>query len=353
MNDPTGVLQPGSTVQTPTNPNPCLPSPSVAEEMLTAVYLHIQGRYAFIDYPRLRAWHDRRESICFAGPTAPLDDQIGAFFIWMMYASGVSFARSEPTLESAETYLEQAMRYVETVITPHDLTSVRALLMLIFFAFRAPSGPPMWHVCGFAMRLCVELGLHRSRSNKPYQTEIRKRLFWSTYCFDRLICLSSGRPFNLVDKDIDVELPVDVDVECTDDATILALQQAQAAGSPPPYTVTGKLTTMTSAIHSARIYRIRSRIQAEFFTIDAPAPTREGVEGFLTELEDWRRSIPSAKPKFPCQEKARFHMTYFQGILFCLRPAVTRVTPTDPLLVLCATAAAEACEVGPTWKGSH
>jgi hypothetical protein len=29
------------------------------------------------------------------------------------------------------------------------------------------------------------------------------------------------------------------------------------------------------------------------------------------------------------------------------------VTPTDPLLVLCATAAAEACEVGPTWKGSH
>ncbi|GFZ44357.1 hypothetical protein JCM24511_02079 [Saitozyma sp. JCM 24511] len=73
--------------------------------MLTAVYLHIQGRYGFIDYPG--SGHGTSvASRCFASPNAPIDHQIGAFFIWTMYASGVSFARFAPSLNSAETYLE-------------------------------------------------------------------------------------------------------------------------------------------------------------------------------------------------------------------------------------------------------
>ena len=48
------------------------------------------------------------------------------------------------------------------------------------------------HLAGSAMRLCVELGLHRKKSKTtspkvldPYQIELRKRLFWAAYCFDR------------------------------------------------------------------------------------------------------------------------------------------------------------------------
>lgn len=44
------------------------------------------------------------------------------------------------------------------------------------------------------MRLCVELGLHRKtpvtngqEAPDPYRTELRKRLFWCAYCFDRQV----------------------------------------------------------------------------------------------------------------------------------------------------------------------
>ncbi|EIW68705.1 hypothetical protein TREMEDRAFT_74148 [Tremella mesenterica DSM 1558] len=332
------------------NPNPPLPTPEVSEKILQMIYLHIQSRYGFVEWHRIRAWHARREKVCFTpmNGQASFDDRIGAFFLWVIYAVGTEFVPREAAgLETADTYLEQAMKYIDFVIAPHDITTVQGLVWLIFYGFRASGGPSIWHLCGFAMRLCVELGLHRkvSPENDVLTNELRKRVFWSVYCFDRLICLSSGRPFNLIDRDIDVELPVDVDCDSTDRALITNLQRQASMGAPLPYTVNGTMTTMTSAIHTLRLFQIRSRVQSAFYSIHAPRPTREETEGFLTELEEWRRTLPHAASNFPCQEEDKYLMIYFQAVLFTLRPGVIRATPRDPLLMLCATAAAEACEL--------
>ncbi|ORY26900.1 fungal-specific transcription factor domain-domain-containing protein [Naematelia encephala] len=347
LGDRSTSLQLSPPVRISINPNPSPPRAELGEEIFRAVYMHVQARYGFVEWDRLRAWHERRDVICSAGADAPMDDQVGAFSLWVLYAIGVTFTRDQ-SLESAETYLEQAMRYTDAVIAPHDLTTVRALLMLIFFAFRATSAPSIWHLCGFAMRLCVELGLHRKAAPNvaPITHELRKRVFWSAYCFDRLICLSSGRPFNLSDRDIDVELPVDVDWDCRDSNLIASLQQNAKTGGAIPYTITGIVTTMSSAIHTTRLYVTRSRIQTSFYSIHATSPRREEVEGFLQEMEEWKRTIP--KPTagdIPAQPDFKFTMIYFEAVLYILRPSVLRASPRDPLLMLCATAAAETCEL--------
>ncbi|WWD22064.1 hypothetical protein CI109_106552 [Kwoniella shandongensis] len=340
------MIQPDSPLPNSINPNPSLPPHQLAEEILTTLYRHLQSRYPFMDWARLRAWHDRREQICFNSQTT--DDQVGAFFIWTMYAIGVEFDPREPNLDSAETYFEQAMRYLDPLLSAYDLTTIQGVLFIVFYSFRSPSGPSLWLLTGFAMRLCVELGLHRKSQtdDNPLQSESRKRVFWSAYSFDRLISLASGRPFNLSDKDIDIEPPVDVNIETTDPNLITALQVAQISKIPSPYTVTGQLTTMSSAIHSIWMFRIRSKVQSAFYTIHAPHPTREATEAFLLELEEWRKSIPKSVYDCPCQPEAKFQMTYFQTVLFTLRPAVVKASPRDPLLMLCASAAAEACELG-------
>ncbi|KAK8846752.1 hypothetical protein IAR55_005839 [Kwoniella newhampshirensis] len=343
---PNLMVQPDSPLPNPINPNPSLPPLQVAEDILTTLYRHLQSRYPFLDWARLRTWHTRRAQICFTPQTT--DDQIGAFFLWTVYAIGVEFNPREPNLDSAETYFEQAMRHLDAVLSAYDLTTVQGVLLIVFFAFRSPSGPPLWLLTGFAMRLCVELGLHRKASptNDPLQNESRKRIFWSAYSFDRLISLASGRPFNLSDSDIDVELPVDVDIENHDVSLITSLQLGQTNDLPPPYTVTGTLTTMSSALHSIWMFKIRSKVQTAYYTIQSPQPTSKATEVFLTELEEWRKSIPKARLDYPCQPETKFQMTYFQTVLFTLRPAVVRASPRDPLLMLCATAAAEACELG-------
>ncbi|WVQ84014.1 hypothetical protein IAT38_006159 [Cryptococcus sp. DSM 104549] len=345
---PNLMVQPDSPTSLSINPNPSLPPAALAEDILHAIYGHLQSRYPFMDWARLREWHSRREQVCLR--PASTDDEIGAFFIWTMYAVGVEFNPREPHLERAETYFEQGTKFLDAVLGAYDLTSVQGLLLIIFYAFRSPAGPPLWTICGFAMRLCVELGLHRKASptDDPLENEVRKRIFWSAYSLDRLISLASGRPFNLGEGDIDVEPPVDVDEDVTDPEVLRSLQAAQEAGMPPAYASTGKLTTLSSALHSIWMFRIRAQVHTSFYTIHAPPPTREKTEGFLTELEQWRKTIPKGTPGYPCQLESKFQMTYFQTVLFTLRPGVVRAGPRDPLLMLCATAAAEACELGRT-----
>lgn len=61
---------------------------------------------------------------------------------------------------------------------------------------------------GAAMRLCIELGLHR----KPRRTvpsvigEMDKRRFWTAYFLDRDISIALGRPPSISDHDIDADV---------------------------------------------------------------------------------------------------------------------------------------------------
>jgi hypothetical protein len=61
---------------------------------------------------------------------------------------------------------------------------------------------------GVAMRLCIELGLHRQKRKQAPSviSEIGKRLFWSCYYLDRELSVSLGRPSSIADHDIDVEV---------------------------------------------------------------------------------------------------------------------------------------------------
>ncbi|KAK4687077.1 hypothetical protein P7C73_g3034, partial [Tremellales sp. Uapishka_1] len=328
------ALQPDSHSSATVNPDPKLPPSALADRIFSSVYQHVQSRYPFLDWPRLRAWHSRREHVCHLDENSSTDDTIGAYFIWMIYAVGADLEPGTSGLENARSYFEKAWRYLETVIQPYDLAAVEALLLAVFYAFRSTAGPSLWLLGGFTMRMCVELGLHRKIPSlcTPSEKHRRQCVFWSAYAFDRLISHSSGRPVSIADKDIDVEM--------TTHAPYTSLEADTRRTNEG-------LTDMSSATHSIQLYRIRSRVHTAFYSLDPKPPSREETVGFLKELEDWRQNIPrlgSSGVQVPMQPESRFHMRYFQCVLYTLRPAVLRAQPSDPHLSLCATAAAEACE---------
>ncbi|RMZ46020.1 hypothetical protein AFCA_001119 [Aspergillus flavus] len=119
------------------------------------------------------------------------------------------------------------------------LEELQAVLLLANFALLRPVAPGLWYIVGVAMRLAVDLGLHyedgtgidtladeslnhpqrraedtdkpridtRERGRREWVRDLRRRLWWCVYSFDRLVSCCVGRPFGISDQAISTEFP--------------------------------------------------------------------------------------------------------------------------------------------------
>ncbi|SPO23344.1 related to PPR1 - Zinc finger transcription factor [Ustilago trichophora] len=96
-----------------------------------------------------------------------------------------------------------------------DIDKLRATLLQLQYALLVPSAGSVWELSGAAIRLVTELNLHVDReydsaANAPFSQEVidlRRRLFWTTYCLDRSLAVALARPPGLSDAWIHVQLP--------------------------------------------------------------------------------------------------------------------------------------------------
>jgi hypothetical protein len=118
------------------------------------------------------------------------------------------------------------------------LEELQAVLLLAGFALLRPVAPGLWYIIGVAVRLALDLGLHyedgkdidvgldeavdgedndhaqalmdrsaRGRGRREWVRDFRRRLWWCTYSFDRLVSTCVGRPFGIADEVITTEFP--------------------------------------------------------------------------------------------------------------------------------------------------
>ncbi|KAK5940282.1 hypothetical protein PMZ80_007702 [Knufia obscura] len=113
-----------------------------------------------------------------------------------------------------------------------DLEELQAVLLLAGFALLRPIAPGLWYIVGVAMRLAIDLGLHyedgsglhqgdfqldttsnikskkaQQHGRRQWMRDLRRRLWWCTYTFDRLVSTCVGRPFGITDQVITTEFP--------------------------------------------------------------------------------------------------------------------------------------------------
>ena len=147
-----------------------------------------------------------------------------------------------------EEYHASAVKYLESLgsTTAADegfgggLEELQAVLLLAGFALLRPVPPGLWYITGFAVRLAVDLGLHyedgsgidinggstgqdnghdvvkdeagglsddtdngvavEERGRRQWIRDLRRRLWWCVYSFDRLVSTCVGRPFGITDQ---------------------------------------------------------------------------------------------------------------------------------------------------------
>ncbi|ODO07717.1 hypothetical protein I350_03291 [Cryptococcus amylolentus CBS 6273] len=332
------------------------PSEAIGNHYISTVYVWIQSRYGFLDWVAIQRWQANATELCVLQPLQwkdgglPEDDKVkdcyGAFFLWMIYGLGAKLCERDPHVPHAshEVYYNAALAHFSPLSTYQSISTVQALLLLVVYMFRhTSSGLNLWHAGGIAIRSAIELGLHRriksvaARERDPRAYCMRQRVFWGAYILDRMISIQFGRPFAVQDRDIDIELPVNLDANVADHASLCSLLSAQSA----------MLETMTSFIHTIRLNQIKTKIHELVYTVDhASPPDQHAVNELLDELEAWKATYPAElDSRVPACSQEFFDLEYHNSVQILLRPLCAKKDAALYFLHRCATSAGAVLDI--------
>lgn len=95
--------------------------------------------------------------------------------------------------------------------TPASLKNMQASLCVELFLVTMLKLNMASRLGGIVVRMAYHLGLHRCPQRysnfSPHEVSMRKRIWWSFYCLERLVCQALGLPLDVQDDDADVCSP--------------------------------------------------------------------------------------------------------------------------------------------------
>lgn len=256
------------------------------------------------------------------------------YFLHLVFAIASSIHHQTHPAHISESFRVAAMQYLDNVLaSTNRLEALQGILLLALYSIMRPAVPGIWYVLGWALRLCVDLGLHTEAGLKssisgapnynPFTLDLRRRLFWCTYAIDRQVCVYLGRPFGIPEESIKVPFPslLDDTLIMEDDSSDLNDIQIDTSRKAPSYKII--------SLSFFRIRKIQSEIQRILYDC-APLPREyETLEQWRTtmgqRLETWHASCPKSAKKMNCNFNLAFiELNYNQTRLLLYGP-----TPSD------------------------
>jgi hypothetical protein len=250
------------------------------------------------------------------------------------------------------------------------LEELQAVLLLAGFALLRPVAPGLWYIIGVAVRLAVDLGLHyedgkdidigldeavealkdeetdiarmqkeravRERGRREWVRDFRRRLWWCTYSFDRLVSTCVGRPFGITDQVVTTEFPT-----LLDDKYITP----NGFQEPPP----GQPSYKHAAYHYFRLRLLQSEIlqvlqhqQAQvaragganlrnvYMHTSLPSPFLSKFDSFRSwrididkRLWEWKTSAPTKKETGVAFSVEFLELNYWQCVIMLYRQSLS------------------------------
>jgi hypothetical protein len=96
------------------------------------------------------------------------------------------------------------------LVATTSIWNVQALLLLQLYEHNAGERNASWMFLGCALRMAIALGMHREGTSvgfDPIERNIRKRVWWTLYIFEKLLSVILGRPSAIDESEISVDLP--------------------------------------------------------------------------------------------------------------------------------------------------
>jgi hypothetical protein len=218
------------------------------------------------------------------------------------------FIHLEQLIDTQRAFMTRVHTLLPRVLCGTALVNIQAALLVSLHLHNNNERSAAWNLMGAAIRMAFAIGLHRKEHigramGGSLEREVRKRVFWTLYLYERFLCSSLGRPSAIDDDDVDLDLPRESLLE---------------VGEHIPLGHLGEEVTL---------FRIMGRIcKTIYHPIRHPASQTEMAQTVLDELDVWHAALPphlalgSAIPPTHRRAVTLLHIKYHAAIALLTRP---------------------------------
>ena len=254
------------------------------------------------------------------------------FFLNMVFAIASSVHLLEYHSLISDSFKKAAFQYIEQILSSDDqLETLQGILLLSQYSIMRPSVPGVWYVLGYALRFCVDLGLHdeihKNENWCAFVKDKRRRLFWCAYALDRQICFYLKRPVGIPEYSITTSFP-----STLDDAFLVYdpnLEDYPADSHAYP-------SYKSISLAFLRLRQIQSEVQRTLYEkSEIPrkfADIQEWKDNIISRIEHWMLRVPKETREMNCDFNVEFfRINFFHTLLMIhgLSPRITKLSSLD------------------------
>lgn len=261
------------------------------------------------------------------------------------------------------------------------LEELQAVLLLAGFALLRPVAPGLWYIIGVAVRLGVDLGLHyedgtgieggedevvpatsqdvamdaapessqnathavdpKERGRREWVRDLRRRLWWCVYSFDRLVSTCVGRPFGITDQVITTEFPSLLDDEYITKAGFITPPNPDVPSYKHVAWHYFRLRLLQSEIlqvlqhqQAQQVRQTGTNSSNEFMHTKLPSPFLQNFDSFRSwrrdidrRLWEWKESAPNRQDTGVQFSTHFLELNYWQAVIMLYRQSLTVPAP--------------------------
>ncbi|RSM13548.1 hypothetical protein CDV31_005846 [Fusarium ambrosium] len=317
-----------------------LPARDMAKQLCDAYFDAIHLQYPTLHQPTFLKMLDQAYE-------QEEKDPVVAFQVFMVLAIGATVLSGRLRARiPAESYCLSALQHLEQLNLENSLQGVQCLLLLLIFTIHSPFVRlNVWYLNYHCLSALLDLGLQRNinigSGISLLEQEMRTRIFWVIFSFDRIIATMMGRPIGVRDEACELRMP-----QGLSDNELGDVNQSQLPGTRKE---------MDFAMHLFKAAKLNSEIKYVANSIVRGSPSyaypsvvdiNDWQTSMLRQLDEWASQIP-VSPNEPSEFYLRTtcQLRYHGLRMLLLRPSPAIPKPSNEALVQCHQSARESIKL--------
>ncbi|KAK5938866.1 hypothetical protein PMZ80_009058 [Knufia obscura] len=211
-----GILKPPIAPATPENPErripplSSLPPREVAQHCLDSYFECVHRRISVLHWP-----HFCREFwSLYSGDTAPGITRETVALSFAVLGLGALFSQDPRVKDTSSVLISVSVSFMDFWVDSIGVDQALACLFVSIYLAETNKKSTSYVWLGSTIRVAQDRGLHVQGGHwSSLDGELRKRIWYSLYVWDRLMAIELGRPMLINDDDCDTEYPSPLEEE--------------------------------------------------------------------------------------------------------------------------------------------